>query len=364
MAVAQLQLSKSQTNTTTTPWKKGDHQVVLHQEGGNKSEEEHEVALSCHQHKKDEGFVYPSLNATMETEIVEFEHPLVREQGDVEEELLNERRQTRSQRIRTVVGLFLLAFIIFVISDALTNKYIRTGMQDFLDWVEDNPASGVVAFIMVVFGTTMLFIPGIILTFGSGYVFANAFGLGVGVLVGIVAVFVGASSGSLVSFLIGRFLLRDCVVRLTKKFKTFEALDKAMEAKGLRIMLLLRFSPIIFASPYLNYGAGGTAISFRAYTISLLAILPACAMFVFLGASARSLTDSSSGSGDSKAGSITLLVGIVFSVFAIALTSWYVRQELRKITDPATTDEQLNSTVNEEVNDEERGRSKSPHASP
>ena len=358
MAVAQLQLNKAQTNTTTTPWRgEGDNHVVEH-------EEAYEIALSYHQHKPEQGFVDPPLNATMETEIVEFEHPLVREQGDVEEEPLNERRQTRSQRIRTVVGLFLLAFIIFVISDALTNKYIRSGMQDFLDWVEDNPASGVLAFIMVVFGTTLLFIPGIILTFGSGYVFANAFGLGVGVLVGVIAVFVGASSGSLVSFLIGRFLLRDCVVRLTKKFKTFEALDKAMEAKGLRIMLLLRFSPIIFASPYLNYGAGGTAISFRAYTISLLAILPACAMFVFLGASARSLTDSSSGSGDSKAGSITLVVGIVFSVFAIALTSWYVRQELKKITDPATTDEQQNSTVNEEVNDEERGRSKSPHASP
>ena len=362
MAAAELQLNKPQTKTTTTTtsWQGRDNRAGEHQDSANESEEEqYEVSLSCLQHKNNEGSVDPLLNATMETESLEFEHPFVREPGEDEQERLNQRRLTRSRRIRIVVGFFLLAFIVFVITDSLTNKYIREGMQDFLDWVEDNPASGVVAFILVVFGTTMLFIPGIILTFGSGYVFANAFGLGVGVLLGVITVFIGASAGAIVSFLMGRFLLRDCVVRLTKKFKTFEALDKAMAEKGLRIMLLLRFSPIIFASPYLNYGAGGTAISFRAYIISLLAILPACAMFVFLGASARSLTDSSAGSDNSKAGSITVVFGIVFSVFAISLTSWYVRQELKKITEAGNTEEQPNSTVPEEVNDEERGRSKS-----
>jgi uncharacterized membrane protein YdjX (TVP38/TMEM64 family) len=298
----------------------------------------------------------------METETSVLEYPFVPKCDDTEERL-QKRRENRNGRIRMALGLFLPSFLAFVISDSLTNKYLRTGIRDFLEWVQDNPGGGVVAFIMVVFGTTMLFIPGIILTFGSGYVFSNAFGLGVGVLLAVIAVFVGASAGAIVSFLLGRFLLRGCVVGLTKKFKTFEALDRAMAEKGLRIMLLLRLSPIIFASPYLNYGAGGTAISFWAYSVSLLAMLPASVIFVFLGASTGSLADGS-GSGDSKMSSIMLVFGIVVSVIAIGLTSFYVRQELNKIAADAPSDERQNATEANEDNDEETGSPNSPPANP
>ena len=241
---------------------------------------------------------------------------------------------TTSHRIRLAIGLFLLGFIAFVVADSLTNHYIKTAMKSFLQWVEANPGSGVLVFMLVIFCTTLLFIPGIILTFGSGYVFSNAFGLGVGVLLGSIAVFVGASCGAISSFLLGRFLLRDCVAGLTKRFKLFEAIDKAMEEKGLRIMILLRLSPLIYVSPYLNYGAGGMAVSFGAFTISLLGIIPATIMFVFLGASAGSLADSSEG--DSKTTKIVLIIGIILSVFGVALTTYYARLELRKVTASAT----------------------------
>lgn len=246
------------------------------------------------------------------------------------------KRLQRNRRIRMAVGLFLLAFIAFVVTDSLTTHYIKTGMNSFLEWVEANPGGGVLVFMIVIFCTTMLFIPGIILTFGSGYVFSNAFGLGIGVLLGSIAVFVGASAGAILSFLLGRFLLRDCVSGLTRKFKLFEALDSVMEEKGFRIMVLLRLSPIIYASPYLNYGAGAMAVSFSAYTISLVAILPATVMFVFLGASAGSLANSSGG--NSKTTTIVLVIGIVFSVFAVAMTTYYARQELRKVTAAAERD--------------------------
>jgi uncharacterized membrane protein YdjX (TVP38/TMEM64 family) len=124
------------------------------------------------------------------------------------------------------------------------------------------------------------------------------------------------------------------VAGLTKRFKLFEAIDKAMEEKGLRIMILLRLSPLIYVSPYLNYGAGGMAVSFGAFTISLLGIIPATIMFVFLGASAGSLADSSEG--DSKTTKIVLIIGIILSVFGVALTTYYARLELRKVTASAT----------------------------
>jgi uncharacterized membrane protein YdjX (TVP38/TMEM64 family) len=64
-----------------------------------------------------------------------------------------------------------------------------------------------------------------LLTLGSGFVFANAFGLGPGILLATIAVFFGASSGATVAFLLGRYLLRDWVSNLTKKYPIFLAID-------------------------------------------------------------------------------------------------------------------------------------------
>ena len=43
----------------------------------------------------------------------------------------------------------------------------------------------------------VLFIPGSILTLGCGFIFANVFGLGLGVVLASIAVFIGASSGAI-----------------------------------------------------------------------------------------------------------------------------------------------------------------------
>lgn len=72
----------------------------------------------------------------------------------------------------------------------------------------------------------MIFFPGSVLSLGAGFVFANAFGLGWGVLLATVAVFCGAVAGDLTAFLLGRYLLRDWVVGWTDKYKLFKAIDK------------------------------------------------------------------------------------------------------------------------------------------
>jgi uncharacterized membrane protein YdjX (TVP38/TMEM64 family) len=245
-----------------------------------------------------------------------------------EEELLKKKRNCYK---KTAIALILVAFITFVVVDSLTHQYIKDGVNDFLEWIEANPVEGFFAFMLVCFVTTILFIPGVILTVGAGFVFASTFGLGVGVLLGTVAVFVGASAGAIASFLLGRFLLRDCIYGLTKKYTIFEALDHAFEENGFRILALLRLSPLVYVSPYLNYGAGGTAVSFWAYVWALFAILPGTVLYVFLGASAGSLADSAQSGDDSTVTTIVIVVGIVFSFLAVALTSYYAKKELNKV---------------------------------
>ena len=58
---------------------------------------------------------------------------------------------------------------------------------------------------------TVLFVPGSVLTLGVSAALGNAFGLFLGLLLSSLAVFVGASIGSTLSFLIARYLLFDKV---------------------------------------------------------------------------------------------------------------------------------------------------------
>lgn len=254
--------------------------------------------------------------------------PTPQEGEELSEEELKLQRYARNKKI--VIGLVFLAFIIFVIVDSTTTGYLRSGIDTALKWIEANAVAGMFVFMLIYFVATVLFIPGSILTLGAGFVFANAFGLGVGLLIGILSVFVGASAGAIVAFLLGRYLLRDWVKGLANKYAVFEALDIALEEKGLRIMTLLRLSPII---PFnaVNYIAGVTSISFVNYCIALFAILPGTTLYVFLGASAGSLADSASSGDNTTVTIIVIVVGAVFGIFAIVLTSIYAKRELNRV---------------------------------
>lgn len=70
--------------------------------------------------------------------------------------------------------------------------FVADTLKDFLEWVEDNPGQGAVAFAGVYIFTTVCFIPGSLLTLGAGLVFGRALGTGWGVLVGSVAVLVSS----------------------------------------------------------------------------------------------------------------------------------------------------------------------------
>lgn len=255
-----------------------------------------------------------------------------------EESLQAKRRQRRHCHQRILIGICLAAVIVFVIIDTTTTKYLKTAIDSLLKWVEENPAAGIIAFTLFVFVATIAFIPGAILTIGAGYVFERSFGLGPGVLVGSITIFVGASAGAILSFLIGRYLLRDCVNRLAHRYSTFEALDAVMKQKGFRIMALLRLSPII---PFnaINYISGITSISLLSYSMANIAIIPGTILFVFVGASTSCISNNM-GNGATVT-IVSFVIGAVFALIAIVLTSVYARRELNQIIASRQSEEEI-----------------------
>ncbi|KAL9181835.1 hypothetical protein ACHAXT_012178 [Thalassiosira profunda] len=231
---------------------------------------------------------------------------------------------------KLLVGAVLLGVVIYVIVDATTTKNIQRGFQIFLEWIEDNILAGVFAFMGVYFVATVCFVPGSILTLGSGFVFGKAVGLGPGVALATAAVFVGASLGAIASFLLGRYLLRDWVGRkLVEKYSIVKALDEALKQNGLKIFLLLRLSPII---PFnaINYIGGVTSVQLNHYSLALIGILPGTVLYVFIGATAGSLTESENAVSGPWA-IAAIVIGIVFGLLAVFAASYYAKREFNKI---------------------------------
>ena len=188
-------------------------------------------------------------------------------------------------------------------------------------------------FVSEYFASAVVLVPGVVLTLGSGFVFGMAFGMGVGVVLGTLVVFVGASAAAVVSFLLGRYLLRQQMQKFTKKYAILEALEAALEKNGWRIFILLRLCPII---PFgvLNYVAGVTSVIFRDYCVALIAILPGTILYVFLGASAGSVSESAmSGKNNATITIVVSVVGAVFGFLAIGVTTRFARKELNRILD-------------------------------
>ena len=128
---------------------------------------------------------------------------------------------------RILIVAVLLIALTFVVVDSFGEGRIHSTVLTFLEWVEEHPARGVLAVILVYIVATVLFVPGSILTFGAGYAFGAASDNKLhGVILASTAVFIGASLGSISTFLLGRYLFRDCVIRLASNYPLFQAIDR------------------------------------------------------------------------------------------------------------------------------------------
>ena len=182
----------------------------------------------------------------------------------------------------TFSGTFLLttppAFA--VESSASTGFNPQTILFHALTWVDSLGAVGAIAFIIIYILATVAFFPGSILTLGAGVVF--------GVVLGSFYVFIGATIGATVAFLVGRYLARGWVAEKIQGNNKFQAIDEAVGKEGLKIVLLTRLSPI-FPFTLLNYAYGVTGVSLKDYLIGCAGMIPGTIMYVYIGSLAGSL---------------------------------------------------------------------------
>jgi hypothetical protein len=86
----------------------------------------------------------------------------------------DEQQPQQAQWFRFAIGFSLVSALLFVVIDALGDRKVEATLLEFLKWVEEYPVEGVLAVIVVYIFATILFVPGSILTLGTGFAFGSA----------------------------------------------------------------------------------------------------------------------------------------------------------------------------------------------
>jgi len=158
------------------------------------------------------------------------------------------------------------------------------------------------------------------LTLGAGFAFKQAYGsVGKALLVGVPAVWIGASVGAALAMLMGRFVFKDWVTKKSENYPKVKAIQKAIQQEGLKLIFLLRLCPVI---PFniLNYIMGITEIKFSHFNLGSLGMIPGTLVYVFIGTTISSIADAASGT--SQNSTLILVLFIAGSILACAGIVW------------------------------------------
>ena len=182
--------------------------------------------------------------------------------------------QANRRKINTKLKLLLIICLVVILIAAAKIFNFQGLLQTSLIWVKSLGSFGPIAFIAIYTLATVLLIPGLIVTLGAGFLY--------GVVWGSVYVFIAATLGSILAFLIGRYLCRSWVTRQIQGHAKFKAIDQAVGTEGFKIVILTRLSPI-FPFNLLNYAFGITQVSLKDYVFGSIGKIPGIVMYVYIG---------------------------------------------------------------------------------
>ena len=221
------------------------------------------------------------------------------------------------------VKLVLLVLLIALVLAAALYFNLPKLLRGALGWIAGLGPWGAVAFIALYILATVLFVPGLILTMGAGFVF--------GVVRGSVFVSIASTLGASMAFLIGRYLARQWVSKKIEGSQRFIAIDEAVARQGWKIVGLLRLSPV-FPFNLLNYALGVTKVSFQHYFLaSWIGMMPVTVMYVYIGSLARDLATLGAGARSRTSAEWTFyVIGLLATVGVTVYVTQIARRSLAK----------------------------------
>ena len=217
------------------------------------------------------------------------------------------------------------AITVLVIVGRHAGEWIPT----LTEWVARLGVWAPLAFVAMYVLGALLLAPGSVMTLAAGALF--------GLVKGAALVFFAATVGAAAAFVVARHLARGYVER--RIGRRLAAVDEAIARNGLRLVLLLRLSPVL---PYnlLNYSLGLTRVRFRDFLLGSVGMLPGTFLYVYYGKVAGDLATLAHGSpARHDAAYWTLLAaGLAATIGATVLVTRTARRALQEEHKVATPD--------------------------
>ncbi|WP_413927187.1 TVP38/TMEM64 family protein [Clostridioides sp. ES-S-0001-03] len=132
----------------------------------------------------------------------------------------------------------------------------------------------IISFALMILQSIAAPLPAFLITFANAALF--------GWVNGAILSWISAMAGAAICFIIGRFLGRDVVVKLTSKF-ALESIDGFFDKYGKHTILIARLLPFI-SFDLVSYAAGLTSMSFISFFIATgVGQLPATIVYSYVG---------------------------------------------------------------------------------
>jgi uncharacterized membrane protein YdjX (TVP38/TMEM64 family) len=233
-----------------------------------------------------------------------------------------------NQLARSIVRTVLFVAVLVLI--ALIGREAGGRVLRALAWIDGLGSLAPLAFILGYVLAAVALVPGSVLSLAGGAIF--------GLTRGVLYVFTGGTLGACAAFLVSRYAARRIVERRLAGSARLAAVDRAVGREGLKIVFLLRLSPVV---PYnvLNYGLGLTRVRFVDYAIGSVGMLPAITLYVYYGKIAGDVAALAAGAGARRDGwyyGLTI-AGLGATVLATALIARAAKRALARAAGPDTT---------------------------
>jgi uncharacterized membrane protein YdjX (TVP38/TMEM64 family) len=162
--------------------------------------------------------------------------------------------------------------------------------------------------------------------------FAVAAGAIFGFWGGLIAITIGTNAGSVLNFLLSRYIARKPISRRLEHHEKFRLIDAAVGREGWKIIALLRLCPLPFGLA--NYCYGLTAIRLWPYSVAtFFAIIPANCFFVWLGASTHAFTGGKHAAHPGE--KILLVIGLAAGFCALSYITRLAKAAVEKVESAA-----------------------------
>lgn len=221
---------------------------------------------------------------------------------------------------KILFGLIVLGVIAALV---IAGGRVAAVLPRLAEWVSAQGAAAPLLFGVAYIIATVLFVPGSVLTLAAGALF--------GLWRGTLIVLVSASAGATAAFLIARYLVRARVAARVGRDARFAGIDRAIGASGLKIVMLLRLSPVV---PFnlLNYALGITSVRIRDFVVACIAMLPGTLLYVYYGRVVGDVAALAAGARPDRDLTYYVLlgVGLIATILVSALLARIAKRELRR----------------------------------